>query len=142
MTYLRVVSASVVASARCFVIAGGLLSTAACFVSRTEALGPGSAFSRTDRIRVTRVDGSSAAIVGPRLVNDSVVGIWAGSSQRIAVALSEVRTVTVRRLSADRTVLTIIGVAAGAAVLGKAIKDEASKPWDICPNGCVSDVVP
>ena len=112
-----------------------LLSTTACHVSRVEPLVPTTAFGRADHVIITKVDGSSVAMVDARIANDSLVGIWAGSSTRLAVPVAEVRTVTVRRLSTDRTVLTVVGVAAVAAILVKAIHDEASKPVDICV-GC------
>ena len=135
MTSVTAVSVSCFSHARRLLCVAVLLPTTACHVWRVETLAPTSAFRATDRITVTKVDGSSVALVDAHIVNDSVIGIWAGSSTRMAFGVSDVRAVKVRRLSADRTVMVVLGIAAGTAVMAKAISDERSKPTDICA-GC------
>jgi hypothetical protein len=65
------------------------------------------------RVRITRTDGSTILIRGPRLVGDSVVGTWATTAARMAIARSDVKGMDVERISRGRTAL----VGAGLAVL-------------------------
>ena len=84
----------------------------ACHVWRPAELGPSQAFLN-GRVRITRTDGSTVFMRGPRLVGDSVVGTWATTTARMAIARSEVKGMEVEHISRGRTAL----VGAGLAVL-------------------------
>ena len=86
-----------------------------------------------DRVRVTRPDGSTIEVVHPLIAGDTLVGSRAGSSataadSRIAIPLSDLRSVAVRRVSAGRTVLLIGGLGLSAIVIAAAATDVTPSP--------------
>jgi len=110
------------------VIAGMLLITllpqlTACTSWRVQPVSPAQALSdarpRDVRVRLRR-DGSTVVIPQARLVGDSIIGYQEPATfhftpRRVAVALSDVQGVAVRRADAGRTVLA---VAAAAGLMG------------------------
>jgi hypothetical protein len=98
-----------------------LLWLNACHVWRPQTLGPATRFDSKAHVRVERNDGSSVVFIGPRIVGDSVIGLWAGSSSRLAVAVSDVRRVDEYRASPARTTLTVLGVVGGAVIVVGAV---------------------
>lgn len=74
-----------------------------------------------DKVRVTMADGSEFEIVGPRIVEDSLIGVAPVSREsnenpRIAVALSDVWRVEVNETNAVRTVGLLMGLGALVAL--------------------------
>jgi hypothetical protein len=117
-----------------------MLAFNACHVWRPEPVHPTSSFAADTRVRVTRNDGTGLVLVSTRIANDSVIGAWAGSSTRVAVPASDVKRLETYRVSADRTTIVVIGVAAAAIVFAIAFKKATSpKPYDFCPGpqGCL-----
>jgi hypothetical protein len=74
------------------------------------------------QVRLTRPDSSELVILRPRIVGDSLIGEDPNprdpkrSPERVALPLSEVQSVALRRADATRTTLLVLGV--GAAVAG------------------------
>ena len=94
----------------------------ACHTWRAEPLSPKSDFGSGTRIRVWRTDGNSVLLIGPRIAGDSVVGTWAGSATRVAIALRDVRSTESFRISPQRTAFAVVGVVAvGGLVVGFAL---------------------
>ena len=94
-----------------------LLCLPGCHVWAPVQLTPARDFGRNAQVRVARMDSSTVVFYGPRVVGDSVVGIWAGSSARTAVALADVRGAKEYQLSRTRTALAALGVATGVVVV-------------------------
>jgi len=76
---------------------------------------PYAAIARTTpaRVRVASSDGRSTILHGPRVINDSIVGMNV-RGDRIAFLKSAVATVETRRFDAGKTFLSTISVAAVA----------------------------
>jgi hypothetical protein len=74
------------------------------------------------QVLLTRPDSSKLVLLRPRIVGDSLIGERSDSSdskqppQRVALPLSSIQSVAVRRPDATRTTLLLVGV--GAAVAG------------------------
>jgi hypothetical protein len=116
-----------------------MLAFNACHVWRPESVHPTSSFAADTRVRVTRNDGTALVLSSTRIANDSVIGAWPGSWTRVAVPVSDVKRLETYRVSADRTTIVVIGVAAAAIVFGIAFKKVTRpKPYDFCPGpqGC------
>ena len=94
-----------------------LVWLSACHAWRPQTLGPTTDFAENSRLRVDRTDGTSTIVLGPRIVGDSVIGVWAGSSDRIAVAISDVRHAEEFRTSPKRTALAAVGVVGGVVIV-------------------------
>lgn len=94
-----------------------LLWLNACHAWHPQTLGPASRFDSNARVRVERNDGSSVVFTGPRIVGDSIIGLWAGSSSRLAVAVSDVRRADEYRTSPARTTLTVLAVIGGVVIM-------------------------
>ena len=65
------------------------------------------------RVRVASLDGQSVILHGPRVINDSIVGIN-DRGDRVALPKSAVAEVETRRFDAGKTFLSTISVAAVA----------------------------
>ena len=112
-----------------------ILALNACHVWRPEPVRSASSFNANTRVRVTRNDGTGLILVSTRIANDSIVGVWAGSSKRVAVPVADVRRLDAYGVSADRTTVAVVGVAVAAIVLGGAFrKSTRPKPFDPCPG--------
>lgn len=72
---------------------------------------------RPEQVRVRRTDNTTLVLYNPVISNDSLRGAPTELAIRpVSVPLSEVTTVSVRRFSLSRTVLTVLGVAGGLIV--------------------------
>jgi hypothetical protein len=103
-----------VRAGRCVAV---LLSLNACHSWQPQAIGPTTDFGATTRVRVERNDGSSVVLIGPRIESDSLVGPWAGSWDRTAVAISDIRHAEALRTSRTRTTLAVVGVVGGVTII-------------------------
>jgi hypothetical protein len=89
-----------------------------------QKVSPQEAISGTKlyQVRLTRPDSSELVLLRPRVVGDSLIGEDPnsrdpkGSPERVALPLSQVQSIALRRADATRTTLLVLGV--GAAVAG------------------------
>jgi hypothetical protein len=96
-----------------------LLCLPACYTWRPIALTPARDLGPNARVRFERIDSTTAVFWGPRIVRDSVVAGSRDFPGRAAVAVADIRRAEEYRVSAARTSLAVVGVAAGVvAVLG------------------------
>jgi hypothetical protein len=86
------------------------------------------------RVRVTRRDGAMAVLTRVRVQNDTLAGDVVdpepGTPTRVAISLREVERVELRRVDTDRTVLLVIGVGVGAALLAVLAVVSALSDWN------------
>ena len=116
-----------------------LLFLPACHTWRSVELAPDAAFGHNLRLegkdqstRVVILPGGGTSRQAPpkivlsyaRVVGDSLVGVRAGSSHRIAVALTDVRRAQQRRFNTTRTTLLVVG----AVGVGALVANELQKP--------------
>lgn len=99
-----------------------LLSACTSWQARTAptAAGASDTASLGHRVRVETSSGASYELVDAAVVHDSVVGLSAQSHQRVALALSDVRSTQTRRFSALRTTGLVVGLGAVAFVIALA----------------------
>ena len=71
----------------------------------------------TQTIRLTLMSGAIAEIARPNIVGDSVIGVSVPSRQHVAFAMADVRSVARHEISDGRTVLVILGVPVGIALV-------------------------
>lgn len=64
-------------------------------------------------IRVVLASGESADVYEPRLTGDSIVGMSSPARERVAFALTDVRSVARYNVDSGKTALAIVGVALG-----------------------------
>jgi hypothetical protein len=118
-----------------------LLSAAACTSWKTQSAAPADVMREetSDRVRITRSDGSMIELIHPVLSGDSLSGRWANTkdtSSRVSIPISDVRSVAVRRVSAGKTALLIAGVGLTAvAVVGAANAGDGYKSPPPTPSG-------
>jgi len=112
----------------------GFLASA-CMTWKTQPAAPEHVLAEKtrDRIRVTRPDGSTIELVHPLIAGDTLSGDLPGSSawdstRRIAIPLSDVRSVAVQRVSAGRTALLIGGLGLTAIAIVAAATDDPPPP--------------
>ena len=96
----------------------------ACMSWKTQPVSPEQVVAqKPDQVRVTLASGSRILVVQPTIAGDSLIGVppvgsdSALSAQRLAVALSDVRSVEVQRVNAGKTALLIGGVGVTALVV-------------------------
>ena len=112
-----------------------LVCLSACHAWQPRTLGPTTDLGATTRVRVERTDGSTVPMLGARIVGDSIVGVWAGSSSRAAVAVADARRIHAYQLSGDRTILAVVGIGAGVGfVVYQLTRYREPTPYDICPG--------
>lgn len=71
-----------------------------------------------ERVRITtRADSQMTEVQGPRVVNDTLFGVIAGSQDTTAFALDQVTAVQVQKGSPGKTVGLVAGVTLGALVV-------------------------
>ena len=76
-----------------------------------------------ENVRLTRTDSSQIVVEAPRVRSDTLFGILLGGAgkgdtvQRYAVALADIRTVEVRKVSTKRTLGLAAGVLGGFLVI-------------------------
>ena len=105
------------------------LQAAACMSWKTQPVSPDQVVARKpDQVRVTLASGGRIVVVRPTIVGDSLIAAPAGSdstrsAERLAVALSDVRSVEVQRVNAGKTALLIGGVGLTALVVIAAAND-------------------
>jgi hypothetical protein len=104
---------------------------AGCTTWKTQSAAPEQVLAEktTNRVRVTRPDGSTIELVNPLIAGDTLSGSLSGSStadstRRMAIPLSDVRSVAVQRVSAGRTALLIGGLGLTAIAIVAATTDE------------------
>lgn len=114
------------------------LQAGACMSWKTQPVSPDQVVARNpDQVRVTLASGSRIVVTHPTIVGDSLIGAPAGSdstpsAERLAVALSDVRSVEVQRVNAGKTALLIGGVGLTALVV------IAAATWDGPLGSCCS----
>jgi hypothetical protein len=112
-----------------------MLALNACHVWRPEPVRSTSSFDVNTRVRVTRNDGTALVLVSTRIANDSIVGVWAGSSTRMALPVTDIRRLDTYGVSADRTTAVVVGVAVATLVFIVAFRKATQpKPFDPCPG--------
>lgn len=110
-----------------------------CTSWRTENLSPQDAINGKQlyQVRLTRPDSSQLVFFRPQIVGDSLIGERSDPTdarrppQRMALPLSSIQSVAVRRADATRTTLLLVGV--GTAVAG-VITATNEGPSDIFPQ--------
>ena len=110
-----------------------LAPAAACTSWRTQAGSPSQVLTarQPSTARVTRADGSSVIVHGPRIVGDTLSG-WSGNSgaqdggRPVQVPLSDIRSIEIRRTSAGKTILLLAGIGVTAAVVAAAASSDPS----------------
>ena len=115
-----------------------LACLSACHAWQPRTLGPTPDLGAT-RVKVERTDGSTVSLLEARIVGDSIVGVWAGSSSRVAVAIADARRIQAYQLNGDRTILAVLGIGAGVwFVAYQVTREREPTPYDICPGptGC------
>ena len=113
----------------------------ACQSWRSSSVSPQQILAdQPSQVRVTRADGGRFTLQRPRLSNDTLIGELASSSasRAIAVPLSEVRSLEVRRFDGLETAGLIAGVGATAILIAAAASggDESSSGGDGGDNTC------
>jgi hypothetical protein len=79
---------------------------------------------RPEQVRVTRTDGSSFTLASPSIRGDSLIGRGGGglsredSARTVAVPLSDVSKVEVRKTSVGKTLAMVGGVLAALLIIG------------------------
>ena len=105
------------------------LQAAACMSWKTQPVSPDQVVARKpDQVRVTLASGGRIVVVRPTIVGDSLIAAPAGSdstrsAERLAIPLSDVRSVEVQRVNAGKTALLIGGVGLTALVVIAAASD-------------------
>jgi hypothetical protein len=98
------------------------LHAGACVSWKTQPVSPDQVVARApDQVRVTLGNGSRIVVAGPTIIGDSLIGAPPGAdpkriAQRLAIPLSDVRSVEVQRVNAGKTALLIAGVGVTALV--------------------------
>ena len=109
-------------------VASMCLTVAACQTWHVES-GPSAislaAADSTKTVRLTLASGAEIELVGPRVVGDSIVGRNRSTDQRVAFAVSDVRSVARQQVSVGRTALAAGGITTvvvlGALVVAMAV---------------------
>lgn len=92
------------------------LHAGACMSWKTQPVSPDQVVAKQpDQVRVTLESGSRIVIARPAIIGDSLIGTPPGAdtkriAQRLAVPLSDIRSVEVQRVNAGKTALLIAGV--------------------------------
>ncbi len=107
---------------------------AGCSTWRVQPVAPAEVLAEQPhkRVRLTLVDGGRVEIHCPRLVSDSVIGVRsdttgcravapAAARESVAVALSQVDSVALRKPSAGRSIGLFFGVILGVLVVFAAV---------------------
>jgi hypothetical protein len=78
-------------------------------------------------IRVTRTDGSRITLTSPMVRNDSILGnSGAGDPEHsVALALSDVQQVEVRKIATGKTLLLVGGILVAVAIIGCAASGDS-----------------
>ena len=121
------------------------LSTAACMTWRRSSDPVPSVLNhRPGLVRIVRADNLTIEIRNPTLVGDSIVGTAKGrtagdsASDRAAVAVADVKEMSVRGVSVGRSVALVAGVGATAILIAAAASNDAQPTPAPCSNGCVA----
>ena len=121
---------------------------AGCTTWRTQSAAPEHVIAarNPDRVRVTRPDGSTVEMIRPLITGDTLLGSRPGSAvndtlARLAIPLSDVRSVAVQQVSAGRTVLLLTGVGLTAIAIAAAATNDPEpvrppSPSDGPPVSC------
>ncbi|HEX6432746.1 MAG TPA: hypothetical protein VFZ87_00820 [Gemmatimonadales bacterium] len=106
---------------------------AGCTTWKTQEASPAEVVGNNprDRVRVTRSDGSMVELVRPLVTADTLTGHWVGandSTSRVAIPLSDVRSLALNRVSAGKTALLIGGLGVTALLVAAAAETEETRP--------------
>jgi hypothetical protein len=99
------------------------LHAGACVSWKTQPVSPDQVVAKKpDQVRLTMAGGGKVVVVGPAIVGDSLVGAPAEANpkqiaQRIAISLSDIRSVEVQRVNAGKTAALIAGVGLTALIV-------------------------
>jgi hypothetical protein len=96
----------------------------ACYSWRTSTVPVDQALTnRPDEVRVTRHDGTQLILSSPHLSGDTLIGVRRASRSEVSVAvpLSDVRAIEVRRFDGVETAGLIVGVGATAILIAAAV---------------------
>jgi len=100
------------------------LQGTACQAWHTEDVAPQAVLAthQPSQLRITRTDGQEFVLQHPVLRGDTLEGMWQlggyGTPAPVRIALTDVRQVSTRGFSSDRTVVLVIGL---GAVVGGAV---------------------
>jgi hypothetical protein len=67
-------------------------------------------------VRITAEDQTQVTLVAPKIVSDSIVGFVAGTSARAGVLLTTVRSYSIKRFDAGKTILLVAGLGAAGVL--------------------------
>jgi hypothetical protein len=99
------------------------LHAGACMSWKTQPVSPDHIVAQDpDQVRVTLGNGSKVVVARPAIIGDSLIGAPTGanpkrSAQRLAIPLSDIQSVEVRRVNAGKTALLVAGLGVTAMVV-------------------------